>query len=787
MTKVLYVDIPFEAESNQGAERSRFIWDILSRAFITDLLLLKTPEYLTRKVPDFQGYEQLHSLATAPPNPLKTKSIYQFSRDNLDKFCRILQTGKYNLVFFRGEACLELADEAAGTLPDCHIVLDIEKPISRHELLLWKQNPRRQNLAHQLEYISMQMLEKNLFRQPYTFFLAAPSQVRAALQISGLKAEEADFRLLANPLDFSVSNLITTDVEAKESALLKDKFILFYGDLANENNLDAFQFLTKEIYARISKVLQEKDVKVYIVGKNAQPVHEHLTGGRIKLIGEVKEISNYLKSALLIVLPLRKSASLHRITEAALWSKAVVTTAAGASELELSSSELALENSADGIAAKITQLLKDPLAALELGEKLNSKLREKHDKINTERKFLQDLHDVLSKPAQTAAGVLQIAIVTEAYGEEAGRIGSHVYQLVQKLIPECKVTVLCPGQGGESLQQHDDNLRILHFADFRAGGGQKPLSRSKTLCSGIFSHLLRHNYDIIQCYPGFSPNGTLAFLAGKIREIPVVMNVFEIAAVDAEQPASFKEAGISYLKKALLRNADYIFTVCEKDYKKLNRLNPRVEQIPLPIKPVSVAEPVQSVRSRFNIPESDFLFVCLGRITRQKGQDLAVKAFARALPALPQARLVLVGSTTYDSEFYEELELLISREGLQGDVLFTDEVKREEALAWLQAADLQIVPARHMQAGNVVIEGWMCGTPVLQSDAVDPNLVNEDCNGYLFRSEDVEDLAQQMLKAYKNRQRLTELAGQGRELVNTKYTFSYLASRYLAAYKQLTL
>jgi len=85
----------------------------------------------------------------------------------------------------------------------------------------------------------------------------------------------------------------------------------------------------------------------------------------------------------------------------------------------------------------------------------------------------------------------------------------------------------------------------------------------------------------------------------------------------------------------------------------------------------------------------------------------------------------------------------------------------------------------------VVVESWFSNTPVLQSNVVDPNLVIEDINGYLFDSESIDTCAQKMIKAYTNREALPDLAQKGKELVREKYTYEYLISLYNKTYSKL--
>ena len=105
MKKTLYIDLPFSEEQDSSKARSRFLWEVLSKSSDADLLLVKTEEYLTKTVPEHKGFEQLHSLASARMNPIKPSALYQFSKDNLDKFRQILHAKRYEIILFMWTNC----------------------------------------------------------------------------------------------------------------------------------------------------------------------------------------------------------------------------------------------------------------------------------------------------------------------------------------------------------------------------------------------------------------------------------------------------------------------------------------------------------------------------------------------------------------------------------------------------------------------------------------------------------------------------------------------------------
>ena len=83
------------------------------------------------------------------------------------------------------------------------------------------------------------------------------------------------------------------------------------------------------------------------------------------------------------------------------------------------------------------------------------------------------------------------------------------------------------------------------------------------------------------------------------------------------------------------------------------------------------------------------------------------------------------------------------------------------------------------------MDSWAGGIPVIQSDAVDPNLVEEDVNGYIFPKEDIQALSDKMRKAFADRAKLPAMAQKGREMVMQKFTYQNLVEIYEDVYSRL--
>ncbi|MGW3284741.1 glycosyltransferase family 4 protein [Streptomyces sp. NPDC001002] len=99
------------------------------------------------------------------------------------------------------------------------------------------------------------------------------------------------------------------------------------------------------------------------------------------------------------------------------------------------------------------------------------------------------------------------------------------------------------------------------------------------------------------------------------------------------------------------------------------------------------------------------LVVCVGRLCRQKGQDVLLEAWEAVVGRVPAARLVLVGDGPDRAE-------LAAR--APESVVFTGAVA--DPVPWYQAADLVVLPSRWEGMALAPLEAMACGRPVVVTD-----------------------------------------------------------------------
>jgi glycosyltransferase involved in cell wall biosynthesis len=234
-----------------------------------------------------------------------------------------------------------------------------------------------------------------------------------------------------------------------------------------------------------------------------------------------------------------------------------------------------------------------------------------------------------------------------------------------------------------------------------------------------------------------------------------------------------------------LRRFDHVFCISDKEIEFCRRYNANVDYSPVPVLASEYERQTTDPREKYGIAQEDFVFLALGRLSEIKGQDLVLEAFRRALPSLDGARLVFVGRTDYDPRMFNSMQQCIDEHDLGERVIFTGEVERDEVLAWLRHCDIHVIAVRFMNSGAVVVESWASGTPVIQSDVVDPNLVQDGHNGFLFARGSVEGLSQAMVRAFTGRTTLPKMGEAGFELVRQKYTYEHLIELYRQTFKDV--
>lgn len=151
-----------------------------------------------------------------------------------------------------------------------------------------------------------------------------------------------------------------------------------------------------------------------------------------------------------------------------------------------------------------------------------------------------------------------------------------------------------------------------------------------------------------------------------------------------------------------------------------------------------------------------------GRLVREKGPDVLVRAFREVVARVPGVRLVMAGAGPEAAS----LEQLVRDLGLVDHVELLGHVPHAELERRLATAWVQAVPSRWSEPfGNVAAEAMMRGTALVASAAGRlATLVEDGRTGLLVPPDDVPALAGALIRLLRERDLAERFGREGRAL-----------------------
>lgn len=178
----------------------------------------------------------------------------------------------------------------------------------------------------------------------------------------------------------------------------------------------------------------------------------------------------------------------------------------------------------------------------------------------------------------------------------------------------------------------------------------------------------------------------------------------------------------------------------------------------------------------------------VGDVKPRKGQHLSLAAFARVKEHLPSTRYWIVGNYSHNP-YYLSLQRFIQERGLQ-DVSFMGAVSDEGLKDLFRQASLFVLTPQaegaHFEGfGLVYLEAGAYGLPVVgtRSGGV-PEAVQDGVTGYLADPEDVEGVAQAILRLLTDPD-LARRMGRQNRLWAERLTWERNAAAYYQAYQEV--
>ena len=381
---------------------------------------------------------------------------------------------------------------------------------------------------------------------------------------------------------------------------------------------------------------------------------------------------------------------------------------------------------------------------------------------------------------------LRVALLTREYPPEVyGGAGVHVTYLARELAPLVDLTVHCQGA--------DRPDAVAHRPwDLLADANQalQVISTDLSMTAAVGSAQLVHSHTWYANLAGH--------LAAMLYDIPHVMTMHSLEVL---RPWKAEQLGggyrlSSWCERVSATAADAVIAVSDGMRADIMTAYPDIpaERIHVIRNGIDTTEyapdPGTEVLEKFGVDLARPYVIFVGRITRQKGVPVLLRA---ASGLVPEAQLVLCAGAADTPELLAEVTELVDglRTGRNGrarsGVLWIPEMlPRPEVIQLLTHATVFACPSLYEPLGIVNLEAMACATAVVASRTGGiPEVVADGETGLLVPPGDPGQLAEALNALLRDPDRAQAMGQAGRKRAVAEFGWQAIAAQTAALYAKL--
>jgi glycosyltransferase involved in cell wall biosynthesis len=302
---------------------------------------------------------------------------------------------------------------------------------------------------------------------------------------------------------------------------------------------------------------------------------------------------------------------------------------------------------------------------------------------------------------------------------------------------------------------------------------------------GIYLILHRKEYDIIHVHQALYPAFISVLMAKRFLGKPVIVKSASSGMTSDIRWLSRFLFGRLQLKY-LLKHMGWLVAVSRatgQEFEQIGFPSSKILYIPN-----GVEIPVGTKSSSHPMIHT----VTTARMSKEKGIDVLLKAWANLSPDPTSLRLTIIG----DGPQRYEIERAAQDLGIAKTITFTGWVNN--VYEYLRETDIFVLPSRTEGMSNALLEAMSYGIPCIatnvggNSELLEGNgehislgkyAVTE--NGLLINPDDVKGLTEAILFFMSNREKREEIGKRGRSFILENYSIDRVAERYKGLYKSI--
>jgi glycosyltransferase involved in cell wall biosynthesis len=187
----------------------------------------------------------------------------------------------------------------------------------------------------------------------------------------------------------------------------------------------------------------------------------------------------------------------------------------------------------------------------------------------------------------------------------------------------------------------------------------------------------------------------------------------------------------------------------------------------------------QKIRNDLGLNDKAVIGV-VGRLRREKGQDILLEAMPEIIRAVPNVNLLVIG----DGPDRMSLELRAKSLGLESNILWLGQKAPNEVFQLYSIMDVVAVPSRFEGFGLSAAEAMAARIPVVAS-AVDGlmEVIEDGVSGWLFPVGESKKLVLALVDLLSNKQKAIDIANRGKENIRKKFSMENFTSSTISVYQ----
>jgi D-inositol-3-phosphate glycosyltransferase len=200
---------------------------------------------------------------------------------------------------------------------------------------------------------------------------------------------------------------------------------------------------------------------------------------------------------------------------------------------------------------------------------------------------------------------------------------------------------------------------------------------------------------------------------------------------------------------------------------------------------INIQKDKKKAREYLGIPTEKTIIMFFGMIKKVKGLDVLLQSLRKVIDTNPNTVLLIAGNLWEDD--FATYQQIIDKNNLAKNIILHKKfIPYEDVEYYYCASDLVVLPYKKIYQSGVLMMTLSYERPALVSDLPPlKEVIIDNENGFLFKTEDVDDLADKITIILSDKENLERVRKNGNSLINTKFGWNEIGRLTKKAYQTL--